>query len=146
MNDQRMSPPHSCARTPLVPPIGVRTDERCDPENQFSCARTNESHLQIETYESATVAHPVKTPSTAPFDCYDTPAPDPSAPIVTTFTVTVQPSKPGEPHPAMRLKQWLKLGLRGFGIRAAWGLPEAIAGGQESPRIDQDTHTRTETP
>ncbi len=39
--------------------------------------------------------------------------------ITAPITVTVDP-KPGEPDPAIRLRQWLKLGLRAFGIRVEW--------------------------
>lgn len=40
--------------------------------------------------------------------------------IKTDLTVTVPDAKAGEPPPELRLRQWLKLGLRAFGIRAAW--------------------------
>jgi hypothetical protein len=50
--------------------------------------------------------------------------------IVVPICVTVDP-KPGEPDPAIRLRQWLKLGLRAFGIRATW----APATGRNSPTV-----------
>lgn len=36
-----------------------------------------------------------------------------------TFTITVEslPHQPGEPDAIVRLRQWLKLGLRGFKLR-----------------------------
>jgi hypothetical protein len=43
--------------------------------------------------------------------------------ITAPILVTVD-AKPGEPDPAVRLKRWLKIGLRTFGIRAEWAPAE----------------------
>jgi hypothetical protein len=46
---------------------------------------------------------------------------DQNADRETVFRVIVAPGKGAEPPAAVRLRQWLKLGLRGFGVRVEWG-------------------------
>ena len=46
--------------------------------------------------------------------------PVPTVALVAPLMVHALPCKPGEPPPEIRLRQWLKLGLRAFGIRAEW--------------------------
>lgn len=65
-----------------------------------------------------------------------------SEPLTTALRVVVQPGKPGEPDPGIRLRQWLKLGLRAFGIRAEWAPTDpAENSGAERPT---DQHTPEE--
>jgi hypothetical protein len=37
-----------------------------------------------------------------------------------TFSLTPEPSRPGEPPPEVRVRQLLKLALRAFRLRASW--------------------------
>ena len=49
-----------------------------------------------------------------------------TAPDRFTLAVDPLPAKPGEPPPAIRLRAWLKLGRRVFGLRVRWAEePEA---------------------
>jgi len=49
--------------------------------------------------------------------------PDERGALTVTLELTASPAKPGEAPPAIRLRQALKLLLRGFNIRARWAQP-----------------------